>query len=435
VSGRELRSILVHVPGALGERLAGPEIRATELAKALSVDYEVTLAAEGATSEDHEGIRLVASSRRQLLRESLRHDAILSACLPPYLLALKSWHDLMAISDQYDPHELEIATKDAGRRRDRELRSRAAIQALQLRHSDIVLCAGVRQRAEILGTARSLRACERVDPLVVPFGIPDPPPLTGRRPLRERFPQIGKHDTLVLWWGSVWRWLDAETAVRALARIAMTRSDIKLVITAGRPTRAGAERFYNAAEEVRELASELGVLGSAVLFLDDWIPYQERHDYLRDADIGLTLHRNAAEAQLAARARYMDYLSAELPCVLGRGDETAEEFGAAGFATVLDAPGPNELAATLQALADDAGSLAAARAAGHRLAAQHHWSAVGAELRAALASRCAHMPRRRGAPLELIGGAGAYYGRRLLDRAVGSAEQLVAPAGRPVASS
>ena len=229
---------------------------------------------------------VVAASRRRLVREAARHDGILSACLPPYLLALKPLHGFLAIADQYDPHEFELATLEAGRRRERALRSRAAIDALQLRHADVVLCAGERQRTEL---RRALRVDgSRPDPVVVPFGIPDPPPPSTRRPLRERFPQIADDDKIVLWWGSVWRWLDAETAVRAFAEIAAFRTDVKLVITAGRHPSKQAERFFDATDEIRSLAGDLGVLGRAVLFLDEWIPYEERYDYLRDADIGLT---------------------------------------------------------------------------------------------------------------------------------------------------
>jgi glycosyltransferase involved in cell wall biosynthesis len=412
------RRVLVLVPGALGERLAGPEIRAWEFAKALSAEYEVTVAANCAGDGEREGIPVIPSSRRRLLREAVLHDAILSVCLPPYLLALKPLCGLLAITDQYDPHELELATLQAGRERDRGLRARAAIQALQLRNADVVLCASERQRAELIRTAGTVlpRGAPPLDPIVVPFGISDPPPPSTRRPLHEHFPQLADGDTLVLWWGSVWRWLDAETAVRAFAAIAERRSDIKLVITAGRPPNKSAERLFDATEEVRGLADQLGVLGRTVLFYEEWIPYEERHDYLREADLGLTLHRHAEEARLAARARYMDYLSAELPCVLGRGDETAEEFGAAGFATLLEDPNPSELAATLLALAEDSSARTAARAAGIGLAAERRWTAVGRKLCAALAhapstERSPHPP-----PLALLGGASAYYAHRAIDR-------------------
>ncbi len=397
-----------------------------EFARALSEQYEVTLAAQGPAGGaaqgpaggEREGMRVVPFTRRRLLREALRHDAILSSCLPPYLLALKPLHDFLAITDQYDPHELELATLKNGRHRDRGLRSRAGIRAIQLRHADMVLCAAESQRTELARVARSLagNGTSSSDPIVIPFGIPDPPPVSSRRPLHDRFPEIAPGDTIVLWWGSVWRWLDAETAVRAFAQIAAIRPDVKLVLTAGRPPNRDAGRLFDATEDIRALAQELGVLGRSVLFLDEWIPYEQRHDYLREADIGLTLHRHAAEAQLAARARYMDYLSAELPCVLGRGDETAEDFGAAGFATLLDEPTPEQLLEALLALVDDREALAAARAAGKDLAAERNWSAVGAKLRAAIAEVSLGTRATRPAPLALATGAGAYYMRRVIDR-------------------
>jgi glycosyltransferase involved in cell wall biosynthesis len=408
----------VHAAGELGERLAGPEIRALEFAKALSADYEVTLAARRSTAGKRDGFRVVPSSRRRLLREAAHHDAVLSGCLPPYLLALRPLRGLTAIADLYDPHELELATLPVGRKREHHLRARAAIHAFHLRHADVVLCASESQRGELLRTAGALLGpdAKLPDPAVVPFGIPHSPPPSGRRPLREHFPQISDEDKLVLWWGSVWRWLDAETPVRAFARIATARPEVKLVITAGRHANESTARHFDASQQIRALADELGVLGRTVLFLDEWIPYEQRYDYLREADIGLTLHRHAEEARLAARVRYMDYLSAELPCVLGRGDETAEELGAGGFATLLEDPDPETLATTLLGLLDDPAALAAARKAGHELAAERDWSAIGAKLRAALAGASPTHDPRRTASLAPVRGASAYYASKIRDR-------------------
>jgi glycosyltransferase involved in cell wall biosynthesis len=421
VSAHRVRSVLVHVPGALGENLAGPEIRAVEFARALAQDYDVTLAAGEGEDGQHLGIPVVRATRPRLLREAARHDALLSSSLPPFVLASKPVHRFVAITDQYDPHEEEILTKQQSEvQRRRELRTRAAMQALQLAHADVVLCAGERQREQLLQRFGNLLGpgSGRPEPTVIPFGIPDPPAPSGRHPLRERFPQIAAGDTVVLWWGSVWRWLDADTAVRAFAALAPFRPDIKLVITAGRAPREGAQRFYNAGEEARQLAAELDVLDKNVLFLDDWIPYEQRHDYLRDADIGITLHRHGSEARLAVRARYMDYLSAGLPCVLGRGDEAAEEFATAGFATLVAEPKPEELAAKLLALADDPESLTAARAAGRRLVEHNSWSAVGTRLRKVVAGACAGRATPPHACLALVRQTSAYYARRLPARLV-----------------
>lgn len=416
MSRNGLRSVLVCATGPLGDRLAGPEIRAVEFAKALSTDFAVTLAAQRDDSCVRDGLRVVPSRRQQILREAMNHDAVLSPSLPPYLLALKVPLGIAAIADVYDPYENELASL-GGEHHDRELRVRAMIQALHLRHADLVLCAAQSQREQLLLASAKLtrgKGAAPADPVVVPFGISDPPHPCTRRRLRERFPQIRENDTVVLWWGTVWSWLDVETPLRAFARFASTRPDVKLVVTAGRPPNGNHQRF-EATEQARGLAAELGVLGRTVLFLDEWIPYELRHDYLGEADIGLTLHRFSAEAALAARARYMDYLSARLPCVLGRGDDTSAELEAAGFATLLDRPDPALLADTLLALADDRQALAAARDAGERLAAHRQWAVMGETLRAALRS----LPRRpasSGISLAALGGTGAYYGRKIADR-------------------
>ena len=416
MSRRRPRRVLVHAAGELGDCLAGPEIRALEFAKALSAEHEVTLAAQRSHGGERDGIRVVPSTRRRLLREATRHDAVLSPCMPPFLLALRALlRRPLMIADQYDPHEQELATLQHGGERTRALRSRAAIQALHLRHADIVLCASQPQRAELLGAARGLDL-RGTDPVVVPFGIPVAPPASVSSPLREHFPQLLDGDTIVLWWGTPWRWLDAETPVRAFASIADSRPDLKLVITAGKPQNAQAERQFDVSAEIRALARELGVLDRTVLFLEEWIPYEQRYDFLREADIGLTLHHHADEARLAVRSRYMDYLSAALPCVLGRGDETAEELGGAGFATLLEDPDPEALVAALLELADDPSAMSAAHAAGRARAAERQWGAVGSRLRRAVTEGFARQDSLHTPALATLAGAGAFYTRRLLDR-------------------
>lgn len=417
MKARRLNSVLVYATGPLAERLAGPEIRAIEFAKALNEEYAVTLMAADPATGERDGIPVVPASRMRLLREAARHDAFLSPCPPPYLLAAKDLLDVVAIADSYDPHDVELAALE-NERVDRELRLRSISQAIELRSADVILCAAESQRARLIRAAAGLGRPDRplpVDPIVVPFGIPDAPPRTRRRPLRSHFPEIEEDDKVVLWWGAVWAWFDVETVIRAFARTAHTRPDIKLVITAGRPPVRGRERF-DAVGQARELAERLGVLGRTVLFLDEWVPYEDRHAYLREADLGVTLHRFTEEAELAARARYMDYLSAALPCVLGRGDETAAEFEQVGFATLLDQPDPEVLATTLLAILNDPQRLGNAAAAGERLADRRRWSSVGVTLRAALASVCEPKPAPRRQTFSVMVKAGSYYAGKCVDR-------------------
>ncbi|HEV7615140.1 MAG TPA: hypothetical protein VGO36_02800 [Solirubrobacterales bacterium] len=404
------RRILILVPGVLGERLSGPEIRAVRLGQALAAENRVTLMAPGAEGGEHEGLPVVPSSRRRLLREARRHDVLMASTVPPFALALKRQLGILAVSDQYDPVELELGTLGSGAERAR-VTARAA-RRLQLRCADLVLCAGRGQRELLEAEIETIDGDARPPLCTVPFGIDADSAPSGTTPLRDRFPQIEAGDRVVLWWGSLWRWLDAETAIRAVASLGRSRPDVKLVFTAGRAPNDDAER-HSVLAEARDLAAQLGVLDRTVLFLDEWVPFDRRGDYIRDADVGLTLHRDTEEASLAARARYMDYLRSELPCVLGRGDETAADFERAGFATLVGPGSPEATAAALLALLDPRANARAA-AAGRTLAGEFRWQRLAQPLLAAL--REIDPTADPAASSQQLRRTSSYYARRLVDR-------------------
>ena len=404
--------VLILVPGELGEKLSGPEIRAVRLGQALAVRHRVTLLAPGGGRDEYEGLAVAPLSRRRLVAEARRGDVVLASTVPPFVLAAKRALGVRCVSDQYDPVEIELGTLASGA--DRARATARAARRLQLRGSDLVLCGSERQRDLLAAEAAEVAGASPPEIRIVPFGIDAPPsPAPGDlHPLRSRFRAIGPDDKVVLWWGSLWRWLDAETAIRAVASLAPERPDVKLVFTAGRVPNDAAAR-HSALAEARALAADLGVLDRSVFFLDEWVPFARRAEYLRDVDLGLTLHRDAEEASLAARARYMDYLWASLPCVLGRGDETADRFEGAGFATLIE-PGspPAAAAAILAALAAD--TLRDAEASGRRLADELRWDRVAAPVLAALDEWEAGATRQPGA--HRLRGTTAYYARRAVDR-------------------
>jgi glycosyltransferase involved in cell wall biosynthesis len=438
--------VLILVPGELGEKLSGPEIRAVRLGQALAARHRVTLLAPGGGRDEYEGLAVAPLARRRLLAEARRGDVVLASTVPPFVLAAKRALGVRCISDQYDPVEVELGTLASGA--DRARATARAARRLQLRGADLVLCGGERQRALLAAEAAEVAPAAPPEIRIVPFGIDAPPGPTPTRddlhpsgtdappptlgieavpagtdpaprstpgdlhPLRSRFPAIGPDDKVVLWWGSLWRWLDAETAIRAVASLAPERPDVKLVFTAGRVPNDAAAR-HSALAEARALAAALGALDRSVFFLDEWVPFARRADYLRDADLGLTLHRDAEEASLAARARYMDYLWAGLPCVLGRGDETADRFERAGFATLVEPGSPRAAAAAIvAALTSD--TLRDAGASGRRLADELRWDRVAAPVLEALDEWEAGAPKR--ASPRRLRGTTAYYARRAADR-------------------
>jgi len=410
------RRVLVVVQGELGDRPAGPQIRGWEIARAFARRHDVTVAATTDAPHVRDGLPVVPRTRGSLVAQARRHDVLVGPVLPPYALAAAAGRRAVRVADLYDPVELEVGTLEAGWATGRARARQRALRRLQLRFADVVVCANGRQRTRALADLRAHGFAGPPPRLVtVPMGLAAArPPAPGDRPLRARF-GFGAGDPVVLWWGTVWRWLDAETAIRAVDRLRRTLPGVRLVITAGPPPDRRTDRLDGTAA-ARALAERLGLLGSHVFLLDEWVPYEERGRYLGDADVGITLHADGEEAPLAARSRYADYLGAGLPSVLARGDELADELAAAGAARLVPPGDVEAAAAALERLLADPAACERARRGCRDLAARYRWAAVTEPLVATVEGT----PPQAGHPLAVAGAGARYYGRRAVDRVGGA---------------
>jgi glycosyltransferase involved in cell wall biosynthesis len=157
---------------------------------------------------------------------------------------------------------------------------------------------------------------------VVPFGTRSAEPRHTAKVLKGVYPRIDEEDKVLLWGGGLWEWLDPLTAIRGMALVGHERDDVRLVFPGTRHPNPGVQDMPVRRESVR-LADELGLLDRCVFF-GDWVPYEDWPNYLLEADIGLSLHRDTVEARLAFRTRVMDYLWAGLPMVVTEGDATSD---------------------------------------------------------------------------------------------------------------
>ena len=286
---------------------------------------------------------------------------------------------------------------------------------LHLRWSDVIVSANERQLERM---RRDLDDVPRRDGgpalFTVPMGLPDLPEPSADHLLRAHFPAIGADDPVVLWWGSVWRWLDAGTAIEAIGRLAASRPDVRLVITAGKPSNAATDRL-NATEEARDLARRTGLLDRNVFFLDEWVPFEQRHRYLCDADVGITLHGATEEASLAARARYMDYVWAALPSVLAEGDEVGDQACRGRRRPARGTPRSAGHGGGVRRAAGRARRVGEARQACRDVAAEYAWDTLLAPLVEGIEA-LDPSARSAGGALGVARAAGGYYARRLVDR-------------------
>jgi hypothetical protein len=63
----------------------------------------------------------------------------------------------------------------------------------------------------------------------------------------------------------------------------------------------------------------LGLYDECVFF-NDWVSYDERQNYLLQADVGVSLHFAHLETHFSFRTRLLDYIWAGLPTIVTRGD-------------------------------------------------------------------------------------------------------------------
>ena len=217
---------------------------------------------------------------------------------------------------------------------------------VNLRHGDFFLCASERQRDYSLGL---LAAEGRINPYtfsqdpslrrlidVVPFGISESPPQHTRQVLKGVMPGIGAEDPLILWNGGIWKWFDTQTLVRAMPAVLEKKPNARLVFMG----KTAPPRIGTGLPEIDHLVTlsrELGLLEEHVFF-QGWVPYEERQNYLLEADVAVSLHMDHVETRFAFRTRLLDCLWTALPLVSTRGDVMADAMEQHGLARLV-APG------------------------------------------------------------------------------------------------
>jgi hypothetical protein len=121
------------------------------------------------------------------------------------------------------------------------------------------------------------------------------------------------------------------------------------------------------------LANELGVTGTHVFFNHDWVPYDQRADWLLDADIGVSTHLDHVETAFSFRTRVLDYLWAGLPIVCTEGDSMGELVAEHELGVAVPPGDVGALADALDALLSDPERRTRAAAAVRAIAPDFGW--------------------------------------------------------------
>jgi glycosyltransferase involved in cell wall biosynthesis len=383
--GARRRRVLVVCGDTLSRQMAGPGIRAWHMALLLARDHDVRLVSTSSCDRAGEGFSTHYATWDGL-REHVEWAEV--AVVQGYLLTAVPWlvdSDVVLVCDLYDPLHLEQLEQAKDEAPDEYRRIVAgAVNTLndQVVRGDYFLAASERQRDMWLG---QLGAAGRLNPDnyeqdrslrrlidVVPFGLPAEPPRRTRSAIRGVMPGIGVEDRILIWAGGVYNWFDPETVVRAVDLLRRDVPDIRLYFMGMKHPNPDVPRMRTAAR-TQELSDRLGLTGSHVFFNSGWVDYDDRQNYLLDADIGITTHFDHLETTFSFRTRVLDYLWAGLPVVSTRGDHFGALVEQRGLGAAVQEKDVQGLRDALARLLTDPAAASAARAAVAAVREEYTW--------------------------------------------------------------
>jgi glycosyltransferase involved in cell wall biosynthesis len=379
--------VAVITPDVLGERMAGPAIRAFQIAVELSArGHQVTLVSTSRCEVRDDRFVCTRSSWSGLRRIVAGVDVVVVQGYVTYHAPWLLRSDVPVVVDLYDPLHLEQLEQLADRPpAERQPLIDLTVRVLneQVALGDFFLCASEEQRHLWLG---HLGAFGRIntdtygaDPTmralidVVPFGLPDQAPRRSRSAIKGVVPGIGPNDKVVLWAGGVYNWFDPLTLIRAVARLSAQRPDLRLYFLGMRHPNPEVPEM-RMATAARALADELGLTDRHVFFNEGWVAYDDRQNYLLDADVGVSTHFDHLETAFSFRTRILDYLWAGLPVVATGGDGFGQLIESEGLGRAVAEQDEQDLAAALDAVLYDPEVAAQARENVGRVREQFMWS-------------------------------------------------------------
>ncbi len=377
--------------------MAGTGIRYWNLARVVAQSLPVTLATPaGAVLEPPPGVILRsyggadADERgHNLARLVEQHDVVVAQHIPYLYTNDDVLRERFLIVDLYAPWILE---KLEHARIDPEVgepnrKDDVAVLNRLLRLGDAFLCASERQRDFWLG---ALAAAGRLDLAqaqanpemrrlidVVPFGLPSSRPMIDGPGPRQALRGIDQDAIVILWNGGLWNWLDPFTAIRAMPKVVEREPRVKLIFMGVRSPVAEIAKM-RVVEDARQLARQLGLLDTSVFF-NDWVPYDERQNWLLQADVALSLHEYSLESRFAYRTRMLDNIWCRLPLVATTGDVLADVIQDANIGLTVP-PGNPDAAARALLMAIDPEKQKTFRANLATLAERHTWEVVAKPL-------------------------------------------------------
>jgi glycosyltransferase involved in cell wall biosynthesis len=363
--------VLVQSRGVVGKGMASPGVRSFHTARVLAEqlpEAEVTLSVPNQPDIESPHPRLKLEpygGTRHGFRQMQDADVIVSRNFPPMVVPL--FMEKKLALDFFTPFFIEWMelSKRIGRKGQRNMwvSSNRHYSDMQLTLADFVFCSNERQRDLWVGAMSSLglvtpEVYEKDDKLehlvsVIPYGVQSGSPQHKEQVLKGVIPGINPDDKVVIWNGLIVEWFDADTVVRAMAKVAEKRPDVKLFFLG--TNHPDFVTSVDAPPVVRamNIAKEFGIFDKNVFFNVGWVPYEDIGNYLTESDIGICAGYQNLESRYSFRTRFMDLFWSELPIVCTTGDVLADHIAKDPLGVAVAPGDADAMAAGILRLVED----------------------------------------------------------------------------------
>lgn len=367
-----MNRILIICEDQIGNKIAGTGQRYLEIAKALSQKYRVSLLANFAEKIKVENVEIINIP----LIIKYNWKICISFLNPKFIQIMKKDWDCIitqgvttsafgrlhkikspCIFDLYCPYFLEQL--EAAKNTNSKFSEHFIREIKSLIHKgNFFICANEKQRDFYLGLLvmhkRQIAKYYQKDPSlknlidIVPSGISSIPPQKTKAVLKGVHPKILKNDKIILWSGGLWDWLDPITVIKAFYAARKTNSNLKLVFLGVKHPHAKTS-LPQMAQKAIKLCQDLKIYQESALFID-WIPYDDRQNYLLESDLGIVSQTNTLETRFSWRIKVLDYFWAQLPIITNEGDSMADLIKTHNMGRVIPIADSNAMAQAIISL-------------------------------------------------------------------------------------
>ncbi len=287
--------------------------------------------------------------------------------------------DVQLILDAYVPIYVEVSARNAIDMPTEMRHYMADVHRYNhvLKRGDYFLCASASQRTFYIGVLSALGVINprsyRDDRIITaPFGIHNIQSKAALNPYKKL--GIKPTDFTVMWFGGLYPWFRIQELLDAILELSKHK-DFKFVIVGGQNPFNSNPDFAKQYNKTKQFAEKHKLVNRSLFFVD-WVDFNDRVNWFRNANIVVSLNQPGEENSFAWRTRVMDFVWGELAILTNGGDPLSEDLLSAKAALRLPTLSAKAINDALQKVYQDRKALDTIRKNLIALKPKYYWEHI-----------------------------------------------------------